>query len=391
MSRIEDLLGELCPSGVKLVELQRIFDCRNGYTPSKSDASLWANGTIPWFRMEDIRENGNVLDHAIQCIPEKAVKGGRLFPANSIIVATSATIGEHALITVPHLSNQRFTSLARKPAFVDQLDMKFVYYYCFVLDEWCRSNTTTSSFSSVDMVRFKTFRFPVPPLEVQREIVRVLDQFSELEAELKAELETRRLQYAHYRDSLMALPDDEVRWSTLSEIAVNLDSRRRPVTKSSREAGAFPYYGASGVVDHVSEYIFDGDYLLVSEDGANLLARSTPIAFSISGKTWVNNHAHVLEFKTYAQRRFVEIYLNSIDLAPFVTGGAQPKLNQANLNKIPIPVPSLAKQQQIVDILDKFDALVNDLSIGLPAELAARRKQYEHYRDKLLTFEEAAA
>lgn len=144
-------------------------------------------------------------------------------------------------------------------------------------------------------------------------------------------------------------------------------------------------------MDYVSGHIFDGDYLLISEDGANLLARSTPIAFSVTGKTWVNNHAHVLEFESYAARRFVEIYLNSIDLSPFVTGGAQPKLNKANLDKIPIPAPAPNEQERIVAILDSFDAMVNDLSIGLPAELAARRKQYEYYRDRLLTFEEAAA
>jgi len=176
----------------------------------------------------------------------------------------------------------------------------------------------------------------------------------------------------------------------LGEIATNLDSQRRPVTKSARKAGEFPYYGASGIVDYVSDYIFDGDYLLVSEDGANLLARSTPIAFSISGKTWVNNHAHVLQFNTYAERRFAEIYLNSIDLSPYVSGAAQPKLNQANLNRIPIPVPSLEEQTRIVAILDKFDALVNDLGSGLPAEIKARRQQYEHYRDRLLDFREAA-
>lgn len=112
--------------------------------------------------------------------------------------------------------------------------------------------------------------------------------------------------------------------------------------------------------------------------------------FSISGKTWVNNHAHVLEFSTYAERRFAEIYLNSIDLTPFISGAAQPKLNQANLNRIPVPIPPLEEQARIVAILDKFDALVNDLSSGLPAEIAARRQQYEHYRDRLLTFREAA-
>ena len=175
---------------------------------------------------------------------------------------------------------------------------------------------------------------------------------------------------------------------TLDKISENCDRRRKPVTKGKREAGKYPYYGASGIVDYVSDYIFDGDYLLVSEDGANLLARTTPIAFSISGKNWVNNHAHVLKFDTYELRRYVEIYLNSIDLSKFISGGAQPKLNQENLNKIVIPIPEEEKVKDIVNILDRFDTLCNDLSAGLPAEIEARQKQYEYYRDKLLSFKE---
>ncbi len=175
---------------------------------------------------------------------------------------------------------------------------------------------------------------------------------------------------------------------TLEDISENCDSQRKPVTSGNREAGGYPYYGASGIVDYVSDYLFDGDYLLVSEDGANLLARSTPIAFSISGRNWVNNHAHVLKFDTYVTQRYVEFYLNSIDLSPWVTGGAQPKLNQKNLNKIRIPLPTPKEQERIVAILDRFDALCNDISEGFPAEIEARQRQYEYYRDKLLTFKE---
>ena len=173
---------------------------------------------------------------------------------------------------------------------------------------------------------------------------------------------------------------------TLEDVAENCDNQRKPVTSGNRESGIYPYYGASGIVDYVNDYIFDGDYLLISEDGANLLARNTPIAFSITGKNWVNNHAHVLKFKTYVTRRFVELYLNSIDLSPWISGGAQPKLNQKNLNKIAIPLPVLDEQCRIVAILDRFDALCHNLTDGLPAEIAARQRQYDYYRDKLLTF-----
>jgi type I restriction enzyme S subunit len=262
---------------------------------------------------------------------------------------------------------------------------------------------------------------PVPPLDVQNRIVNVLDNFekicSDLNIGLPAEIEARQKQYEYYRDKLLTFAETgntilngterngterngTERNGTLIKLlqyvfgyAVvtleeNCDSMRKPVTSGKREAGEYPYYGASGIVDYVKDYIFDGDYLLVSEDGANLLARSTPIAFSISGKNWVNNHAHVLKFDCYETRRFVEFYLNSIDLALYISGGAQPKLNQKNLNRIEIPLPSQERQKYIVDILDRFDAICNDLTSGLPAEIEARQKQYEYYRDRLLSFKE---
>ena len=273
------------------------------------------------------------------------------------------------------------------------------------------------SVASIRRPMLNAFPVPVPPLDVQNRIVNVLDNFekicSDLNIGLPAEIEARQKQYEYYRDKLLTFAEtgntilsraEQSRALikllqyvfgyavvTLEDIAENCDSMRKPVTSGKREAGEYPYYGASGIVDYVKDYIFDGDYLLVSEDGANLLARSTPIAFSISGKNWVNNHAHVLKFDRYETRRFVEFYLNSIDLAPYISGGAQPKLNQKNLNRIEIPLPSQERQKYIVDILDRFDAICNDLTSGLPAEIEARQKQYEYYRDKLLTFKEVAA
>ena len=145
---------------------------------------------------------------------------------------------------------------------------------------------------------------------------------------------------------------------TLNQISENLDSRRIPITKAVRSSGEYPYYGASGIVDYVADFIFDCDALLVSEDGANLLARSTPIAFSVSGKYWVNNHAHILRFDNPETQRFVELYLESIPLDDYITGAAQPKLNQKALNSIPIPLPPLAEQRRIVGILDEaFEGL----------------------------------
>ena len=172
----------------------------------------------------------------------------------------------------------------------------------------------------------------------------------------------------------------------LGEICVILDSKRIPITASDRRAGPYPYYGANGVQDYVDDYIFDDELVLLAEDGGNFGSKDKPIAYRVSGKCWVNNHAHVLKFDCYATRRFVEFYLNSIDLTQYISGGAQPKLNQKNLNNIPILLPPIKEQERIVGILDRFDALCNDVSSGLPAEIEARQKQYEYYRNKLLSF-----
>lgn len=239
---------------------------------------------------------------------------------------------------------------------------------------------------NVSKKSFLKLEIPIPPLEIQEKIVGILDKFTMLTAELTAELTSRIKQYEFYREQLLSFDEDEVEWKTLEEIAENLDSMRKPVASGLRTLGNIPYYGASGIVDYVEDYIFDGDFLLVSEDGANLIARNTPIAFSISGKSWVNNHAHILKFNTYSGRRFVEYYLNSIDLAPYITGAAQPKLNQRNLNSIKIPIPSLQEQARIVAILDKFDTLTTSISEGLPREIELRKKQYEYYRELLLSF-----
>ncbi|ELI7468999.1 restriction endonuclease subunit S [Escherichia coli] len=227
---------------------------------------------------------------------------------------------------------------------------------------------------------------PEKSLAIQSEIVRILDKFTALTAELTAELTMRKKQYNYYRDQLLSFEQGEVEWKMLGDLGENLDSKRKPITSGLREAGSIPYYGASGIVDYVKDYIFDGDFLLISEDGANLLARNTPIAFSISGKSWVNNHAHVIKFDSYAERRYVEYYLNSIDLAPYISGAAQPKLNKKNLESIRIPNPSPEDKERIVSILDKFDALTNSINEGLPREIELRQKQYEYYRDLLFSF-----
>lgn len=165
----------------------------------------------------------------------------------------------------------------------------------------------------------------------------------------------------------------------IPEISEDYDRKRVPITKSKRIAGNIPYYGASGIVDYVEGFLFDEDLLLVSEDGANLLVRKYPIAFSISGKTWVNNHAHVLKFEDSVTQKFTELYLNSIKIDDFISGMAQPKLNKTKLNSIPIPLPPLPQQKQIVAILDKAFAAIDTAKANAEQNLQNAKELFESY------------
>lgn len=198
----------------------------------------------------------------------------------------------------------------------------------------------------------------LPPLPEQERIVEILDaEFAKIDA-VKAGAE-KSLQHA--KDLFQAAlkkeltPKEGWETKTIGEIAENLDYKRIPVTKKDRSVGIYPYYGASGIVDYVSDYLFDEELLLVSEDGANLLARSTPIAFSVSGKIWVNNHAHILRFQNIELQRFVEYFFASLDISEYVTGAAQPKFNQKALNNIKVTYPSTIEEQG--SVVARIDAL----------------------------------
>ncbi len=142
---------------------------------------------------------------------------------------------------------------------------------------------------------------------------------------------------------------------TLGDLTENFDSIRVPVKEADRKKGQYPYYGASGIIDMVDGYLFDGEYLLVAEDGENLRSRKTPVAFMASGKFWVNNHAHIVRGNEIASTRFLMYYLSQTDISGFLTGSTLPKLTQDNLNRIPIYAPSLPEQRAIAGILGVLD------------------------------------
>jgi type I restriction enzyme S subunit len=193
--------------------LGELFDLKNGYTPSKSNIEYWKDGSIPWFRMEDIRQNGRILGEAIQKVSKSAIKGSKLFKENSIIISTSATIGEYALITTPFLCNQRFTCLFLKNEFENIFEIKFLFYYSFVISEWCKNNITIGNFAGVDMVGFKKILIPIPSFSEQKRIVSILDKFEILTTSisegLPKEIDLRKKQYEYYRDLLLTFPHKE--------------------------------------------------------------------------------------------------------------------------------------------------------------------------------------
>ena len=367
MSKLEELIQELCPDGVRFKSIKEVYQRVKG-TP------------ITAGKMKEIENNKGDI---------RVFAGGKTvinayekdIPKANITRVPAVLVQSRGIIDVIYYEKP-FTFKNEMWAYTHQekISVKFLYYVLKNnINKFRESASGMGSMPQISLKITEDFKIPILPLPIQKEIVRILDNFTELTA--------RKKQYEYYRDNLLKTAKDTETYY-INQISENCDNQRKPVTSGNRVSGEYPYYGASGIVDYVDDYIFDGDYLLISEDGANLLARSTPIAFSISGKNWVNNHSHVLHFNTYETRRYIEIYLNSIDLTPYITGGAQPKLNQKNLNKIPISLPSLEEQRRIVNILDHFDKLCNDISEGLPAEIVARQKQYEYYRDKLLNFKE---
>ena len=168
-------------------------------------------------------------------------------------------------------------------------------------------------------------------------------------------------------------------WARFGDVAFNRDGERIPLSREerARRQGPYDYYGASGVIDSIDDFLFDKPLLLIGEDGANLVNRSTPIAFIATGKYWVNNHAHVLDGISLDMLRYIELFINAIDLMPYITGTAQPKMNQAKMNGIPVAIPPEHEQQRIVAKVDRLVALCDDLE--------AKLVQAQQDADNLLT------
>lgn len=205
---------------------------------------------------------------------------------------------------------------------------------------------------------YKNEEFNLDSVDEQKQIVNILGKCETIIKSRKRELKLLDdLIKARFVEMFGDPVINPMSWEKkrFDEICENLDSRRKPISSSDRVGGIYPYYGASGIVDYVEDYIFNENILLVSEDGANLLMRSTPIAFSVSGKVWVNNHAHVVRFKEMCLQKYVEIYFSLIDISDNITGSAQPKLNQAKLNAMLIPIPDSSLLEQYRKFINRID------------------------------------
>lgn len=399
MSRLDELLEELCPNGVEYKELREIFNLKNGYTPSKANKEYWEDTDINWFRIEDINTNGRVLSSSIEKVNKKGVKG-KLLPKNTLIISTSATIGEYALITEEFLCNQRFSCLIIKKEYKDILLPMFLRYYAHILSKKCKENIKIGNFPSVDMDKFKKFLIPLPPLEVQNEIVRMLNNFTALTAELTAEVTARKKQYSWYRDYLLKF-ENKVEIVKLGSIVEVYDgTHQTPDYKTS----GIPFVSVENIDSiystekYISEEDFEKNYkikpriddVFMTRIGTvgkcAIVTKNIPLAYYVSLALLRPN-------KNKIDARYLKYIIESgigrKELNKRILFTAVPiKINKGDIDKIEIPLPPLEVQKRIVEVLDNFEKICNDLNIGLPAEIEARQKEYEFYRNFLLTFKE---
>ena len=390
--------------------LGEVFHTRNGYTPSKTNDDFWEGGTIPWFRMDDIRASGRILNDSTLHITPQAVKKNGLFKANSIILATSATVGEHAFLQQDSLANQRFTNFEIRDSLKEQLLPKFVFYYFFLVDEWCKQHLVIGNFPSVDVQQLISLPFSIPPLRVQSRIVEILDKFTQLEAELEAELEARNKQYDFYRNRLLdfALRDDlkgQVEWKTLGEVA-ELVRGNGLSKKDFSEFGVpaihygqiYTYYGneTEETLSFVSpetakklQKVYPGN-IVITNTSENVEDVCKAVLYSGNVEAVTGGHATIIRTKDCILPKYLVYYTLTLDFFTqkkrLAKGAKVIDVSAKDLAKIVLPLPPLSEQRRIVEILDRFDTLTNSISEGLPREIALRRKQYEYYRDALLRF-----
>lgn len=368
--------GEI-PIEWNTLPLSELFYFGNGYTPSKADSAFWTNGTIPWFRVEDIRINGHVLNDAIQKITPLAVKG-ELFPKNSFIISTSATIGEYAYVTVPYLANQRFVCLIKKSAANQLVDDGYFLCLCESLGQWCRDNCDQgSSFPSVNMQSFRNHHIPLPPLVEQKKIAKALSDVNVLISDLDALIAKKRdikqgamQQLLTGKQRLNGFYD---KWENcaigdLVDIMKGQSLQSKDFIMGSVPviAGGQSYAGYHNRCNH------DKTCVTISASGA------------YAGYVWLHEYPiFASDCSVIEGNENVDIYFlyNILKMKQEIiyqsqTGGAQPHIHPRDIAPIRIDIPSIGEQKAIASILIDMDKEI--------VALQAKKIKYEAIKQGMM-------
>lgn len=361
MSKLQELIKELCPDGVEFRKLGEVCKIMNG-----KDYKHLNNGIYP------VYGSGGIMNYVDNFVYDKP----------SVLLPRKGSIGNVFYVDSPFWTVDTIYWTRINTNFIIP---KFLYYY-IKTQNLEGKNTAIGAVPSLTQSVLNKIEIPLPPLEVQSEIVRILDTFTSHAAELQAELQARKEQYEYYRNKLLTFDenDEGVKWMKLGEIYDMKAGKSIPASEISSvktEEFQYPCYGGNGLRGYVSIFNQEGEKVLIGRQGA--LCGNVCFAENLF---YATEHAVVVSDKGYCLPRYSFYLLTMMDLNQYKTAGAQPGLSVSRLEKISIPVPPLSEQKRIISILDKFESLVNDLSEGLPAEIAAVQEQYEYYRNKLLTF-----
>ena len=386
MSRIDDLIAEYCPDGVKHQTLGEIGEFIRGNGIQKRDFRDSGFGCIHYGQIYTYY--GLFADHTKSFIdPNLAEKRKKAYKGD-LVIATTSENEEDVCKACAWLGEEPIAISGDAYIFRHHQNPKYISY-CFqseLFQSQKKKYITGTKVLRVNGGAMAKIHVPVPPLPVQEEIVRILDSFSSLEAELEAELEARRKQYTHYRDELLKF--ERVLIASLGELCKISVGRKNG---TAGEFGEYPYVNAgTSMSGFVNEWSEEGDCVTTPSRGQGGMGF---VAYQAS-RFWCGPLCYVMRSKhSDVMIKYVYYYLCShkADILGLVHEGGTPAINKSELAGLRILVPPFEEQQRIVSILDRFDKLTNDLSSGLPAEIEARHKQYEYYRDRLLSFDELAA
>ena len=384
MSRLAELIEELCPDGVEYRPLGEIADLQRG---SGMPKKLFVDEGVPAIHYGHIFTKYGIHTKCIAAYlaPEEADKLTRVYPGDLVVANTSENLedvgkgvvwlGEAEGVTGGHATVVRSKTV----------DSVFLSYFLRTEDFALKKRKYSQGTKVVELsaANLSKIDIPVPPLEVQREIVRILDQFTMLEAELEA----RRTQYEHYRNHLLSYDSlaarGPVEMVKLGE-CIKLSFGER-ITKMHDAGTRYPVFGGGGA-SFMTDSFNRSDEFVISR-----FALSEACVRFVPGEFWLLDSGITFDVnESRCVKRYIGQFLLSrqIDIYRKSAGAAQRNLKTAEFLSMGVPLPRLSEQRRIADLLDRFDALVNDISAGLPAEIAARRAQYEHYRDRLLSFPE---